>query len=364
MPGLIVVLSGPSGSGKTTIFEELLKQHPEEYIDSISATTRPPRRGEIAGQHYHFLIREDFLNKIQNNELIEWAEYAGHLYGTPIKPIIEHLNNNKIVLVITEQEGVKAFQDSDLPVITVFIAPPSIEELKQRLNKRGTDSEELEKRLALVKEEMKQAQNSDYIVISDSIQRAVDEIEAIISNTREKGSTVGGPIYPNSEEWPRGLSIELTQERHRITLEPNFIYEVKTERGLEVGSVEFRPSSYVPNAYEILFVSIDNKYSGLGIMQGLLHKIMEEFGPIHPDWTRSNSDKGLRLWWRFSENIQPSRFVIPAIEKDIIRPEMKLALVELQIPPFKKGDGYKGAENVQCVFPRDWREILNVVYSV
>ena len=144
--GIIVVISGPSGSGKGTIVNELIKN--EQYALSISATTRKPRIGEKEGIHYFFMSKEEFLEMINKEELVEWAEFCDNYYGTPKSYIEDKINKGKDVILEIEVQGALQVKKIYPEAILIFIIPPSLTELKNRLLKRGTETSEIiEKRL-------------------------------------------------------------------------------------------------------------------------------------------------------------------------------------------------------------------------
>jgi len=183
----LMVLSAPSGTGKTTVCRMVLgKVEGLEY--SISATTRKRREGEIDGRDYIFLEREKFKEWIREGKLIEWAEIYGELYGTPVEPIKRFLDEGKDVLLDLDYNGKvsleKLFKDR---VISVFLIPPTLEELKERLVKRGVESpEKLEVRLEKIKEELRWALEYDFWVLNDERELAASRVRSIIEVERMK----------------------------------------------------------------------------------------------------------------------------------------------------------------------------------
>jgi len=178
--GILVVISAPSGTGKGTVINKLLEIRPE-FIFSVSATTRKPRPGETDGVEYHFRTKDDFLEMISNDELLEYAEYVGEFYGTPVKPIKEAIENGKTIILDIEVQGAKQVMSKMPKAKTVFIVPPDMKELENRLRGRGTDSEEkLAARLERACQELNERNHYDHIVINDSVSRAADEIINII----------------------------------------------------------------------------------------------------------------------------------------------------------------------------------------
>jgi guanylate kinase len=180
--GKLIVLTGPSGVGKGTLVRLLTKKYPEIYL-SISATTRQPRPREIDGQSYYFLDRPEFERMIANDELLEWAEYAGNLYGTPKQRVQEQLDQGKLVLLEIEVIGAGLVKQIFPDAITIFILPPNLNTLEQRLRNRGSENEEdIKKRLARAIEELILSKDFEYEIVNDELEPTLSEIEAIIFN--------------------------------------------------------------------------------------------------------------------------------------------------------------------------------------
>lgn len=177
--GIIVIISGPSGSGKGTIIKELIKN--EQYALSISATTRMPRSGESEGLHYFFKSKNEFIEMINKEDLIEWAEFCDNYYGTPKSYVNEKINQGKDVLLEIEVQGALKVKKLHPEAVLVFIVPPSILELRNRLTGRGTEKDEvIEKRLKRALEELELIKEYDYLVVNDFINKAVENINTII----------------------------------------------------------------------------------------------------------------------------------------------------------------------------------------
>ena len=178
--GLLIVLSGPSGAGKGTVCRELL--HRESNIQySVSATTRLPRPGEVEGVHYFFRTREDFEMMIQNDELLEWAEFCGNFYGTPRFAVAQAIANGKDVVLEIEIQGAMLVKQNHPEAVFVFIVPPSLAILAERIHKRGTESEEIiQKRLATAVHELEYIEEYDYVVVNDEVPAAVQRLRSII----------------------------------------------------------------------------------------------------------------------------------------------------------------------------------------
>ncbi len=184
--GKIFVISGPSGSGKSTILNKVFEKQDKIFF-SISATTRAPREGEVDGVNYHFISRDKFLQMIENDEFLEYAEYVGNLYGTPLKPIYSHAEDGYTVFLDVEVQGKQNVCKKIPEAVSIFIAPPSLEILGQRLRARSTETEEkVIGRLETARKELELAETYDYIVINDELQVAIDEILSIIEKEKSK----------------------------------------------------------------------------------------------------------------------------------------------------------------------------------
>ena len=180
--GLLFVVSAPAGCGKDTILEQLFKVT-ENVGYSVSATSRAPREGEVDGVHYHFRTREQFEQMIKNEEVLEYTEYCGNYYGTPRKAVEDMLNAGKDVILKIEVEGAMNIKRLFPECCLVFILPPSMQELERRLRKRGTETEEkIIERTAQAREELKFAENYDYLIVNDKLDACVEEVHSIIHN--------------------------------------------------------------------------------------------------------------------------------------------------------------------------------------
>ena len=178
--GMLIILSGPSGSGKGTIIKSLLEQRKDTVL-SISMTTRDPRFGEQEGVHYFFRTREEFEQTIANDGFLEYAEYNGNYYGTPIAPIQRWLYEGKNVILEIEVQGAEKVMDKRKDLVSVFLAVPSMEELEHRLRGRGTETDEvIERRLAAAKQELTRVFRYQYVVLNDEVEQAVARLNTII----------------------------------------------------------------------------------------------------------------------------------------------------------------------------------------
>lgn len=176
--GKMLLISGPSGCGKSTICRRLLES--DQVVFSVSATTRPPRPGEVDGQHYHFLSKEDFRARIGAGAFIEHAEVHGNMYGTLKEPMDAAIASGKIYLVEIDVQGALQLKSLEVDGIYVFVAPPDFEVLRARLAGRGTETPEvLERRLAKAEDEYRERERYDHIIVNDDLERAVSEIARI-----------------------------------------------------------------------------------------------------------------------------------------------------------------------------------------
>lgn len=180
-PGLLFIISGPAGVGKGTVGAALRKKN-RNVVYSVSATSRLPRPGEVEGVNYFFKTREEFQQMIENGEFLEWAEYVHNYYGTPKKFVFEQLEKGNDVFLEIEVQGAMKVKKNYPDGIFIFLLPPDMEELHQRIKNRGTEDDEIiARRLAVAKEEIRMMRNYDYVVVNDQVDRAVEKIEAIIT---------------------------------------------------------------------------------------------------------------------------------------------------------------------------------------
>ena len=179
--GLLIVLSGPSGVGKGTVIKELMKNDDLKLSYSISMTTRKPRNGEVDGVNYFFVDRDTFLKAIDDGELLEHAEFVGNMYGTPVSYVEKLRNEGRNVLLEIEVQGAMQVKNKCPDALSIFIIPPSMEELASRIRGRNSEPEEIvQQRLDKAKKEMEMVTQYKYVVCNDDVILASDIISAII----------------------------------------------------------------------------------------------------------------------------------------------------------------------------------------
>lgn len=179
LKGVLVIISAPSGTGKSTICRRLLQKN-KDLKYSTSCTTRAPRPGEKNGKHYFFLTREDFKRKIERHEFLEWALVHDEYYGTPRSFIESSIKSGSSVLLAIDVQGAAAIRRKRPDSILIFVAPPSLETLRERLAARRDESDSVARRLANSREEMAAAHRFDYLVVNDQLEKAVIQIESIL----------------------------------------------------------------------------------------------------------------------------------------------------------------------------------------
>ena len=178
--GKLIVLSGSSGSGKTTICRRLMDRYPELAF-SISATTRPRRKGEKEGADYYFYAKEKFQKMISEGEFIEWEEVHGNLYGTPKQQINEALKQNNALLLDVDPKGALHLKEISPDTLLIFLKAENTETLKKRLKVRKTESvEQIAKRMARIREEMPLAESFDYVLVNEDLDKTVEEVSSIL----------------------------------------------------------------------------------------------------------------------------------------------------------------------------------------
>ncbi|MBS4172461.1 guanylate kinase [Bacillus sp. FJAT-49736] len=179
--GLLIVLSGPSGVGKGTVRKAIFSQEDTQFEYSISMTTRKPREGEVDGVDYFFKSKEEFEELIAQDKLLEYAEYVGNYYGTPIDYVNETLEGGKDVFLEIEVQGARQVRDKFPEGLFIFLAPPSLNELQSRIVTRGTETDELiQNRMKEARKEIELMSLYDYVVENDEVEAACNRIKAIV----------------------------------------------------------------------------------------------------------------------------------------------------------------------------------------
>lgn len=179
--GVLVIVSGPSGAGKSTVISRVAKLRPDIRF-SVSVTTREPRPGEVDGKDYHFKTQEEFWEMIKADAFLEHAEYVGSCYGTPAAPVDENIAAGNTVILDIEVQGAMQIMEKRPDAVSIFLCPPSLEELERRLRGRGTDSEEkIRDRLMTAHREYALLHKYSYIIVNDDADTAVRQLDAIIT---------------------------------------------------------------------------------------------------------------------------------------------------------------------------------------
>lgn len=178
--GILTVVSGFSGAGKGTVMKRLMEKY-EGYALSVSATTRSPREGEKEGREYFFKTKEAFQEMIEKEELVEYARYVDNFYGTPKEYVLQKLEEGKDVILEIEIQGARKIKEKIPDALLLFIAPPSVKELKKRLLGRGTETEEvIEARIERAEKESEGMEDYDYLLVNDDLEECVDEVHQVI----------------------------------------------------------------------------------------------------------------------------------------------------------------------------------------
>ena len=184
--GVLVILSSPSGAGKTSIARALVEEN-KNFLFSVSATTRKSRPGEVNGREYHFLTVDEFRERINDGQFLEHAKVFGNLYGTPLEPLMESINDGKDLIFDVDWQGGKQIRSSSLSkfVISIFILPPSIKALQERLMKRAQDSSETVKdRMTKSIGEIMHWKEYDYVIVNNNFEQTLHEVKSIITSEK------------------------------------------------------------------------------------------------------------------------------------------------------------------------------------
>lgn len=185
--GLLIVISGPSGVGKGTVIKEFIDDPKLNLSYSVSMTTREKREGEVDGVNYYFVTKEEFQKAIENGELLEWAEFVGNFYGTPLKAVNKLREEGKNVILEIEVEGCRQVREKCPDALSIYIIPPSMEELERRIRGRKTEPEEVvQQRLEKAAKEMETISEYKYVVCNDDVKLAADIIRVIIERHIER----------------------------------------------------------------------------------------------------------------------------------------------------------------------------------
>ncbi len=181
----LYVITGPSGVGKGTVLSKFFEKNKGNIIYSVSCTTRKPRLGEKNGINYFFISKEEFKKDIENNEFLEWAKYSDNYYGTRKDFVLNSLENGKSVILEIETQGAKKIMEEYKNCVSIFIMPPNMDELENRLRGRKTETEEMIlKRLDIVKSELEESKNYKYVVINDKVDKAFEQLQSIYEKER------------------------------------------------------------------------------------------------------------------------------------------------------------------------------------
>lgn len=195
--GMLIVLSGPSGVGKGTVRKAIFDQGGNDFQYSISMTTRRPRAGEVDGEDYYFVSKEEFEKNIEEGQMLEYAQYVDNYYGTPLKYVNQTLDSGRDVFLEIEVNGARQVREKMPDGVFLFLTPPDLMELKQRIINRGTeDMDTINKRMEKAVDEIKTMRDYDYAVVNDKIANAVESIKNIIKGEHLRVTRV----YPEYQE--------------------------------------------------------------------------------------------------------------------------------------------------------------------
>lgn len=211
-PGKLLILSGFSGVGKGTVIQQLLTEYPEKYVVSVSATTRKPRKGEVDGKSYYFKKREEFEDLINKNEFLEFAEYAGEYYGTLKKEVYKNYFKGKNVIIEIDSQGARQIREKQ-KIQSVFLIPPSFEELLHRLKNRGTESKEsIHRRLKQALDEIEHIEEYGVLLVNDSVEGTAFVIDALFHPGLKNASGMNERELKIAKEIREGIIKYLSDE--------------------------------------------------------------------------------------------------------------------------------------------------------
>jgi guanylate kinase len=200
--GLLIVFSGPSGVGKGTVRKAIFESDGHDFEYSVSMTTRKPRPGEVDGVDYYFRTREEFEEMIEKGEMLEYAEYVGNYYGTPLNYVNQTLDQGKDVFLEIEVQGAAQVKEKAPDGVFIFLTPPSLSELRERIIGRGTDSEEvIDERMKVAQGEIELMSLYDYAVVNDEVPLAVERVKRIIASEHFRVERVIGKYRKMLEEF-------------------------------------------------------------------------------------------------------------------------------------------------------------------
>lgn len=210
--GNLIVLSGPSGCGKSTISQEIMKDN-KNIIESVSMTTRNIRQGEVDGKDYYFLSKEEFEKNIQDGKLLEYALYSDNYYGTPKDNVTQKINQGLDVILVIEIQGALQVKEKFKEAIFIFILPPSIKELKKRLDNRKTETnEQLFKRFQAMYKEINEVKKYNYVVINDILEDAVNNAKSIIAAEKCRVDRIEDEDINSLEEELHEILVQLDEK--------------------------------------------------------------------------------------------------------------------------------------------------------